>query len=102
VYTMKWCLHDWKDDQVLEILRNIRKAIMPGPTSRLIVMESILGLTRSQRLSRYADLNMMVTANGLERSLADWTKLAENSGWNIQKVHVLRNAWPCSIDMRPA
>ena len=102
VYTMKWCLHDWKDDEALKILRNIRKAIVPGPTSRLVVMESILGLTRSQRLSRYADMNMMITANGLERSLADWTRLAEESGWKINKVHALRNAWPCSIDMRPA
>jgi hypothetical protein len=48
VYTMKWCLHDWKDDEALKILRNIRKAIVAGPVSRLVVMESILGLTRSQ------------------------------------------------------
>lgn len=102
VYTMKWCLHDWKDDEALKILRNIRKAIVLSPTSRLVVMESILGLTRSQRLSRYADMNMMITANGLERSLADWTRLAEESGWKIQKVHNLRNTWPYAINMRPA
>jgi hypothetical protein len=102
VYTMKWCLHDWKDDEALKILRNIRKAIVAGPASRLVVMESILGLRRSQRLSRYADMNMMMTANGLERSLADWTRLAGDSGWRIEKVHALRNAWPCAIDMRPA
>jgi hypothetical protein len=46
-------------------------------------------------------MNMMMTANGLERSLADWTRLAGDSGWRIEKVHTLRNAWPCAIDMRP-
>jgi hypothetical protein len=101
VYTLKWCLHDWKDDEAVTILQNIRKAIVPGPASRLVVLESILGYTRSARLSRYADLNMMITANGLERTRADWETLAVQAGWTISKVYPLRNAWPCAIDMRP-
>lgn len=101
VYTLKWCLHDWKDDDSVRILRNIRNAIIPGPASRLVVLESILDYTRSGRLSRYADMNMMITANGMERTMADWERLAEQAGWKISGVHRLRNAWPCAIDMRP-
>ncbi|KAF2106343.1 O-methyltransferase-domain-containing protein [Lophiotrema nucula] len=102
IYTMKWCLHDWKDDDALKILRNIRKAIIESPESRLVVLESVLAGGRSARLSRYGDLNMLMAANGGERTMAEWNSLAERSGWNIVRVHSLRNAWPCAIDMRPA
>ncbi|KAL5364142.1 S-adenosyl-L-methionine-dependent methyltransferase [Aspergillus floccosus] len=101
VYTMKWTLHDWKDPDAIAILRNIRRAIVPGPRSRLVVLESILAQGRSARLSRYGDLNMMVAANGLERTERDWHRLAGQSGWRIARILPLRNAWPCAIEMRP-
>lgn len=101
VYTMKWTLHDWKDPEALTILRNIRRAIIPGPRSRLVVLESILSHGRSTRLSQYADMNMMMTANGLERTEREWRHLAGQSGWRISRILPLRNAWPCAIEMRP-
>ncbi|KAF2128310.1 putative O-methyltransferase [Dothidotthia symphoricarpi CBS 119687] len=102
VYTMKWCLHDWTDEPATTILRNIRKAIVPGPVSRLVVLESILSDGRMGRLSRYGDINMMMTANGQERTLAQWEKLVKEAGWKIEKIHPLRNAWVQAIDLRPA
>jgi gliotoxin/aspirochlorine biosynthesis O-methyltransferase len=101
IYTMKWCLHDWKDEEALKILRNVRKAIIPGPKSRLIVMEAILADGQSSRLSRYADINMMMTANGQERTAQQWRDLAARSGWEIVGVHTLRNAWVKAMDFRP-
>lgn len=44
---------------------------------------------------------MMVAANGLERNADSWKYLADKSGWRIEAIHHLRNAWPCAIDMRP-
>lgn len=102
VYVMKWCLHDWKDEPAATILRNVRKAIQPGPASRLVVFESILADGRMGRLSRYGDINMMMTANGQERTEAQWRKLVEGAGWRIDKIHPLRNAWVQAIDLRPA
>lgn len=101
VYTIKWTLHNWKEHDAIRILTNIRNALIPGPKSRLIVLESILDTTRSSRLARHGDMNMMIAANGLERTMEEWTDLADRSGWVIQKVYPLRNAWPCAIDMRP-
>jgi hypothetical protein len=102
VYVMKWCLHDWKDEPAATILRNVRKAILPGPVSRLVVFESILSDGRMGRLSRYGDINMMMTANGQERTEAQWRKLVEGAGWKVEKIHPLRNAWVQAIDLRPA
>lgn len=100
-YVMKWCLHDWLDPDAIKILKNIRQAIVPGEGSRLIVLESIMTGGEMGRLSRYGDINMMMTAKGLERTMYDWYQLARDSGWKISKVHKLRNAWVSAIDMRP-
>jgi hypothetical protein len=102
VYTMKWCLHDWPDEPAKIILRNIRKAIVQGPASRLVVLESILSDGRMGRLSRYGDINMMMTANGQERTLSQWENLVKQAEWRIEKIHRLRNAWVQAIDLRPA
>ncbi|RHZ60674.1 hypothetical protein CDV55_106306 [Aspergillus turcosus] len=101
VYTMKWCLHDWVDDDVLTILKNVRRSIVPSPASRFLVVESIKSPGRSGRLPRYGDLIMMITCNGKERSLEDWKRLGELAGWRIHQVHRVRRAWPCIIDFRP-
>ncbi|KAG4283353.1 hypothetical protein FPRO06_07732 [Fusarium proliferatum] len=96
-YTMKWCLHDWDDETVVKILKNIREAIIATESSRLIVLESVLSDTRSGRLSVYGDINMMMTVNGQERTEAKWNELAERAGWRTERIWPLRNAW---LDIR--
>lgn len=54
------------------------------------------------RLSRYGDINMMMTAKGQERTEADWRHLAERSGWEIRCIYPLRNAWVSAIEMLPS
>lgn len=101
VYTMKWVLHDWNDEESLLILRNIRKAIKRGGKSRLILMEATLANGRASRLSRYADINMMMTAKGQERTEAEWRELASCSGWNVRAIYTLRNAWFKAMELVP-
>lgn len=101
VYTIKWCLHDWTDESAAVILGNVRRAIVPGPVSRLVVLESILADGRSARLSRYGDINMMMTAGGRERTERQWRELAAATGWAVHEVYPLRNAWFQAIDLRP-
>jgi crotonobetainyl-CoA:carnitine CoA-transferase CaiB-like acyl-CoA transferase len=67
----------------------------------LIVLEEMLDTTRSKRLSRYADMNMIVAANGVERTRDEWMALADIAGWVITKVYPLRNAWHCAFDLVP-
>ena len=100
-YTMKWVLHDWKDEDSLRILKNVRKAIITGARSRLIVLESVLSDGRAARLSRYGDINMMMTANGQERTEKQWRELAKESGWNVTGIFHLRNAWVQAIELKP-
>ena len=101
VYVMKWCLHDWRDPEAIRILQNIRKAIVPGAKSRLVVLESIMADGEMGRLSRYGDINMMMTAKGQERTEEDWRQLASKAGWHIATIYHLRNAWVSAIEMHP-
>ncbi|KAI1422004.1 S-adenosyl-L-methionine-dependent methyltransferase [Xylaria sp. FL1777] len=101
VYTMKWCLHDWMDAEALAILKNIRKSIIVGPKSRLIVLESILSNRHSGRLTRYGDINMMMTISGQERTEDDWQNLAKSAGWELSGIWDLRRAWVKAMEFRP-
>lgn len=101
IYTMKWCLHDWSDEDAVVILKNIRRAIKNTPHSRLVILESVLKDGHMGRMARYGDLNMMIAVGGRERDEQQWRNLASQSGWRLERICVLRNAWPCAIDFRP-
>ncbi|KAL8991438.1 MAG: hypothetical protein Q9177_000150 [Variospora cf. flavescens] len=101
VYVMKWVLHDWKDAESVTILKNIRKAIVPGGKSRCVVLESILSDGRTGRLSRYGDINMMMTANGQERTEMQWRQLAEDAGWKVTGIFPMRGSWVQAIELKP-
>ncbi|KAF2471774.1 S-adenosyl-L-methionine-dependent methyltransferase [Lindgomyces ingoldianus] len=101
VYVMKWCLHDWDDEKATIVLKNIRRAIKKGNRSRLVILESVLKSGDVGRLSRYADLNMMVAVGSKERDEEEWRALAAASGWQIRMIYDLRNAWPSAIEFFP-
>lgn len=103
VYIMKWVLHDWGDQEVVTILKNIRGAIVENKdTSRLVLLESILADGYSARLSRLGDINMMMmTAHGMERSEAEWRHLAEKAGWGHFRLFKLRRSWVDAIELKP-
>ncbi|KAF2446660.1 O-methyltransferase glim [Karstenula rhodostoma CBS 690.94] len=101
VYTMKWCLHDWDDEKAAIILRNIRRAVRRTRLSRLVILESLLRDGHTGRISRYGDLNMMVAVGGQERDEDQWIRLATQTGWKVQKIYPLRNAWTSAIEFVP-
>jgi hypothetical protein len=101
VYTMKWCLHNWADDDVLRILRAVRKAIQLTPRARMVIIESVLADGRSSRVWRYGDLTMMATVNGQERTEGEWRALVTEAGWRVEDITPLRNVWAAAIEIRP-
>lgn len=101
-YSIRWCLHDWLDEQVVQILGNIRKGIIEGPDSRLVVIEMVLTQNRTGSISRYGDVAMMVSCAGRQRTEDEWRSVAEPAGWRLAKVVPLRNCWASAIELRPA
>ncbi len=83
---LKNVLHDWPDDQALQVLCRCREAALPG--NRLFVVEC--PLPESVARSRFSlnsaathalDWNVWLTLSGQERSESDYRSLLAQSGW---------------------
>jgi hypothetical protein len=81
LYTLKLILHDWEDEDCVRILRNVRKAIAPGGT--LLVLESLVPPPNEPGIAPFLDLNMMVMVGGRERTLDEYARLLDASGFTF-------------------
>jgi len=85
-YFIKSTLHDWNDEQCVQILRNIR-AVMPD-NGRVLVTEMVLEPgTPLVHPHRFIDLEMMVSFGGKERTARDFTALMDAAGLQVDGVH---------------
>ncbi|KAL4262477.1 O-methyltransferase COMT-type [Pleurotus pulmonarius] len=104
IYYLRHVLHDWPDDDCIKILKNVRKSV--GPTSRLLINEFVVqyivrgGLASESQAPRpllpnygaanrrlyQQDINMLLQFNSKERTLDEFIKLGEASGFRFQKL----------------
>jgi hypothetical protein len=89
-YVLSNILHDWTDDQCLQILQTVRAAMPPG--SRLWVLERVLDPEppRSpdvQAELHLLDLNMLVLFGARERTRAEYATLLTRAGFLPPRVH---------------
>lgn len=85
LYILKSVLHDWDDSRAREILEKCHQAMEDN--SRLLVIEVVL---QPGSLSQYAncmDLLMLSVTGGKERSLNQFSKLFDKSGFKIEKIY---------------
>ncbi|MGE3960404.1 MAG: methyltransferase [Dehalococcoidia bacterium] len=78
-YTMKMILHDWNDDECVEILKNIAAASEPG--ARLFVVEHIIPAPGESHFAKLFDIHMMCWGTGRERTADEYAALLEQAGW---------------------
>lgn len=84
VYILKHVLHNWDDEQVLQILQQCRAAMAKG--KKLLVIEGVITEQASQR-TVLLDLMMLVSfASGKLRSEAELNELLQPSGFMIQRI----------------
>ena len=75
LYLLRYILHDWDDAACIRILRNCRRALLPG--GRIIAVEQVLGEIGEVGPAPLMDMNMMVMLGGRERSYAEYRHLLE-------------------------
>lgn len=92
-YLIRHVLHDWTDDQVVFILRNVREAMVaapgPAPDAKLIVCEMLLR-NSSSRFVRTTSMQLLALNNGVTRTEVEMVKLLEKSGFSVNVVHHMR------------
>jgi hypothetical protein len=85
-YVMKHIVHDWDDQAALVILRNIRKAIRPGPGARLLLVESVIGAGSDPDFGKLLDVEMLVMTSGRERTAEQFRVLLAAAGFELMRI----------------
>ena len=84
-YILARVLHDWNDDQALEILRVIRKAI--SPEGRLLLLEMIVPTGNVRHISKAADISMLLLfGGGRERTEHEFVELLRAAEFKLMRV----------------
>jgi hypothetical protein len=90
-YVLKTILHDWRDGEALQILRNVATAMQPE--GRLIVIEALLDRPGNAfDIGKLMDLSSLVLAGGPDRGLVEIEELMRASGFRVTRVTRTTNA----------
>jgi acetylserotonin N-methyltransferase len=91
LYAVSRILHDWSEDKIRRLLAKIYAALPPG--GALLIAETLLDETGTGPVdSLMQSLNMLVCAEGKERSLPEYAALLQGAGFS--QVHGKRTGAP--------
>ena len=98
VYVLSTVLHDWPDDRATAILRNCRRALIPG--GRLLIVDRVIPAGDQAWAGKFYDLAMMLEhVGGRERSEAEWRDLLSASGFRPARIIPMPDGFqPPSLD----
>lgn len=90
---LMWVLHDWDDDECIQILRKCREAI-PEDKGKVIIVEAVIEEEDNDKLKDVRlmlDMVMMAHTNkGKERTLKEWAYVLEEAGFSRHTVKPIR------------
>jgi hypothetical protein len=89
-YLMRHIIHDWTDEQSIQILRSCRR-VMPAHGRVLLVEFTVSGANQAS-LGKDIDMMMLTFPGGMERTDAEYGALFEQSGFRLAKVTPTRSA----------
>ncbi|EFA82770.1 hypothetical protein PPL_04465 [Heterostelium album PN500] len=87
-YVFKWVLHNWNDDQCVEILANVSEAIR---TNGKVYLAEHMGedsagdFSLKKRYVAWTDLHMMNLLNGKVRNKSEWNQLISRTDFKIDQ-----------------
>jgi hypothetical protein len=83
-YLMRVVIHDWEDEEAIAILKVCRRAT--GKTAKLLLIERIVAPPNEMPTTKFADLNMLVSPGGRERTREEFSDLLARSGFELTFV----------------
>lgn len=83
---MKGILHDYADEQCLQILHNVKASMIRG-YSYLVIHDLILPDTGCGQYQASWDLMMMVFCSAMERTEGQWRSLLSAAGLSIEGMY---------------
>lgn len=93
LYTLKFILHDWTDEDCIAILSNIRKAMVSSDSNynpRLLIIENAIYDPTAKDIVRLSqvtiDMIMLTMTEGRERTTEEYNNLLQKSGFQMTRV----------------
>jgi hypothetical protein len=83
-YLLKSILHDWPDQECVDILATCRRSLRPGGV--VLVVETILGRPGFEAEAAFSDINMLVMPGGRERTEQQYATLFDAAGLRLDGV----------------
>ncbi|TYB64313.1 SAM-dependent methyltransferase [Nonomuraea sp. PA05] len=84
VYVVKRILHDWDDDGCVTILRNCRRAMVPG--GRILVVDAVIPPGNEPHQAKAVDMMLMTAFPGRERTEPEFARLLAAAGLRIARI----------------
>jgi hypothetical protein len=84
IYILKSILHDWNDDEAVQILRNCRQAI--SDQGKLLHIGEVIKPSNEPDFAKWLDLNMLVNLTGRERTEAEFRELYATTGFRLTRL----------------
>ena len=79
IYFLKLILHDWNDDECIQILSNVHQA--SDDDARVFIVEHLIPDPETPHFSKFFDIHMMCWGTGRERSSDEYAELLSRAGW---------------------
>jgi hypothetical protein len=84
LYMLSHIIHDWSEEQCLNILGNCHRAM--SPTSRLLIIEMVLPDGNAFHPGKMLDMTMLATTSGQERTESEYRALLEKANFQLTRV----------------
>ena len=87
VYFFRFTLHDWREDDCVRILNNIRAVIPKAEEGGRLYIAEVLLDEDSDRFKYILSINMINMTGSMERTEAEFAQILRRSGFEIANVH---------------
>jgi O-methyltransferase domain len=82
-YVLMEIIHDWSDDDAIEILKSIHR--VAPPHSKLLLIEAIVPDDPGPHWSKMLDIHMLTLLGGRQRTLQEYESLFKNAGFAFRR-----------------
>ena len=83
-YVLRAVIHDWDDEESIQILQVVRHAMQPD--GFVLLIERVIAPPNEGRDGKFSDLNMLVAPGGRERTRDEFAALLEGSGLRLHRI----------------
>jgi hypothetical protein len=83
-YLLRHIIHDWTDEQSVQILNNCRKVIPNN--GKLLIIEAVVPAGNEPSLAKDFDMVMLVLPGGIERTEQEYKLLLAQAGFRLNSI----------------